>query len=53
MGDIADLLVNGDICEVCGVELGEGAGYPRRCIGCGGTTPEFDPGDDWDEEEPA
>lgn len=35
MGEIADLMINGDICEGCGVELGgEGDGYPRRCSGC-------------------
>jgi hypothetical protein len=48
MGDIADLMVNGDICEGCGVELeGEGGGYPRRCVGCGGNTPTMD----WDEDD--
>ncbi len=48
MGEIADLMVNGDICEGCGVELqGEGDGYPRRCAGCGGSTPEMD----WDDED--
>lgn len=34
MGEIADLMINGDICEGCGVELGEGDGYPRRCAYC-------------------
>lgn len=35
MGEIADLMINGDICEGCGVELdGSGDGYPRRCRGC-------------------
>jgi tRNA(Ile2) C34 agmatinyltransferase TiaS len=48
MGEIAELMINGDICEVCGVELeGEGAGFPRRCMGCGGKTPE----QQWDEED--
>lgn len=40
MGDIADLMLSGEICEVCGVELDDDmdAGYPRRCSGC--ATPE-------------
>jgi len=36
MGEQADLMINGDICELCGCELGEGEGYPRRCNGCEG-----------------
>lgn len=36
MGDIADMMVNGDMCEGCGEWLGEGGGYPRRCSSCGG-----------------
>lgn len=34
MGEIADMIVNGDMCEGCGVWLGEGDGYPRRCDSC-------------------
>src|SRR5580692_11302367 len=34
MGEIADLMINGDICQGCGAELGEGDGYPRQCRGC-------------------
>jgi tRNA(Ile2) C34 agmatinyltransferase TiaS len=48
MGEIADLMINGDICESCGVELeGEGSGFPRRCLACGGKTPE----ETWDDED--
>ncbi len=44
MGEIADLMINGDICEGCGCELdGEGNGFPRRCSGCGGNARDFDP----------
>lgn len=44
MGEIADLMINGDICEGCGCELdGQGDGFPRRCFGCGGRTRDFDP----------
>lgn len=35
MGDIADSIINGDFCEVCGEYLGsEGGGFPRTCEGC-------------------
>lgn len=31
MGEIADAMINGDMCEGCGIYLGEGSGYPRYC----------------------
>lgn len=34
MGEIADLMINGDICEQCGEELGQGDGYARLCAAC-------------------
>jgi len=34
MGDIADAMLNGDLCELCGVYLGVGDGYPRCCDAC-------------------
>lgn len=34
MGDIAEMTLNGDMCEGCGEWLGEGDGYPRLCPGC-------------------
>lgn len=34
MGDIADMVLNGDLCERCGVDLGDGDGFPRKCAGC-------------------
>lgn len=37
MGEQADLIINGDVCEGCGQEFeDEGPGYPRRCKACGG-----------------
>lgn len=36
MGEIADAMLNGDLCEVCGIYIGEGDGYPRLCDGCQG-----------------
>lgn len=35
MGDIADMMLDGDLCEGCGVWMGsEGDGFPRRCASC-------------------
>ena len=34
MGEIADLMLEGSICEGCGVEMGEACGFVRRCAGC-------------------
>ena len=35
MGDIADMMLDGTLCEVCGefIDDDEG-GYPRRCAAC-------------------
>lgn len=35
MGEVADMMINGDLCESCGVYLeGEGEGFPRYCRSC-------------------
>jgi hypothetical protein len=34
MGEMADYMINGDDCQVCGEYMGEGDGYPRTCAGC-------------------
>ena len=35
MGEIADAMLDGDLCEGCGVYLkGESFGVPRRCSAC-------------------
>jgi predicted Zn-ribbon and HTH transcriptional regulator len=41
MGEQADLIINGDVCEGCGENFDdEGDGYPRRCSSCrGGSRP--------------
>lgn len=32
MGEIADAMINGELCEMCGVALdGDAPGYPRYC----------------------
>lgn len=37
MGEIADDIINGDCCQICGCYFeDEGAGYPRTCNSCGG-----------------
>jgi len=35
MGEIADMQLDGALCECCGVFLGDAVGYPRRCKECG------------------
>lgn len=34
MGDIADMILEGELCECCGVYMGDACGYPRKCAGC-------------------
>lgn len=34
MGDISEMILDGDLCESCGVYLGGGEGFPRKCRGC-------------------
>jgi len=33
MGDIADMMLNGDICQFCG-EILDGCGFPQVCPRC-------------------
>lgn len=40
MGEIAEAMLEGSLCEICGVYLGEGDGYPQRCGAC---EPESEP----------
>ncbi len=34
MGEMAEYILNGDDCQVCGEYIGEGDGYPRSCSSC-------------------
>jgi hypothetical protein len=34
MGEIADMMLDGYLCEGCGVYMGGSFGGPRRCSGC-------------------
>ena len=39
-GEIADMMLDGTLCEGCGEYMGGDVGYPRRCSGCGVHKPE-------------
>jgi hypothetical protein len=34
MGEVADLMRDGVLCETCGVLIGDGVGHPRICDEC-------------------
>lgn len=34
MGEIADMMIDGTLCEWCGCYVGEATGYPRKCPDC-------------------
>lgn len=35
MGEIAEMMLDGDLCEQCGVYMGSpGQGFPRKCKDC-------------------
>lgn len=35
MGEIAEMMIDGVLCEQCGIYIeGEPPGYPRKCDGC-------------------
>jgi hypothetical protein len=34
MGDIAEMMLDGTLCEWCGERVGEAVGYPRKCLAC-------------------
>jgi hypothetical protein len=34
VGDVADAMLDGDLCQVCGVYMAGGAGYPQTCADC-------------------
>ncbi len=39
MGEIVDMMLEGDLCEGCGVYLGDGEGFPQYCHHCEPLTP--------------
>lgn len=36
MGEIADMMIDGEICQECGQFFQEEYGYPVSCVECGG-----------------
>ena len=34
MGEIAEMMLDGTLCEGCGEYMGDGTGYPRYCRSC-------------------
>lgn len=34
MGEYAEMMLDGECCEACGVYLGGGNGHPQRCPDC-------------------
>ena len=38
MGEIAEMMLDGTLCECCGVYLGEASDISRRCTNCGDLT---------------
>ena len=36
MGEIADMMIEGMLCQQCGAYLGEGDGFPVTCEDCAG-----------------
>lgn len=36
MGDVVDMMIDGTLCESCGVYIGPEVGYPRKCSECEG-----------------
>ena len=34
MGDVADMILDGTLCEGCGKVVGGAVGYPRKCRQC-------------------
>ncbi|HEX3163583.1 MAG TPA: hypothetical protein VHQ92_13480 [Pseudolabrys sp.] len=34
MGDVADMILDGCLCEQCGIYLGTGVGFPQCCPSC-------------------
>lgn len=34
MGEYADMIIDGEVCQLCGVFLGDAPGHPRYCPDC-------------------
>jgi hypothetical protein len=36
MGEVAEMMLDGTLCQMCGVFMGDAVGYPVTCTSCGG-----------------
>lgn len=36
MGEIVELMLEGEVCAICGMDFDESYGYAKACEGCGG-----------------
>ncbi len=34
MGEISDMIIEGELCNVCGGYIGDSCGFPRSCSDC-------------------
>lgn len=50
MGEIADMMLEGEMCQYCGVYIDSDNGYPTPCAGCASEEAE-DEGEDLDREK--
>lgn len=41
MGEIAEMMLDGTLCERCGCFIGEAVGYPRECFACSASADEL------------
>ncbi len=39
MGEISDLIIEGEVCQLCMCEMGNAVGYPRTCKECAAPDP--------------
>jgi len=51
MGDVAEMILDGVLCECCGMFIGEGVGHPRDCKDCRRAQGEIVPDDDFEIED--
>ena len=45
MGEIADFIIDGEICQICCCALQDAQGYPVTCNECGGEFPLWSSGE--------
>ena len=34
MGEVAEMMLDGTLCQQCGEYIGDAVGYPRTCVDC-------------------